>query len=71
MAYTVGLLHGTYQGSSYCQLVFGLIRPDKKVIWIDKLHRHEWYDPKNPDHIEQIKLNKERDEMIDFFKKSS
>lgn len=64
-------LNEPYYGTSYCQLVFGLIRPDKRVLWVSKLHRYEWYDPKNPDHIEQIQLDKERDEMIDFFKKSS
>lgn len=55
------------KGTSFARLRFGKVRSDKQVIWLDKLHRHAWFNPEDPDIIEQMRLNKEKEEMFKFY----
>ena len=55
------------KGTSFAKIRFGKTRSDKQVIWLEKLHRHVWFNPEDPDIIEQMRLNKEKEEMLKFY----
>lgn len=55
------------KGTSFARLRFGKVRSDKQVIWVEKFHRYVWFNPEDPYIIEQMRLNKEKEEMLKFY----
>lgn len=55
------------KGTSFARIRFGKVRSDKQIIWLEKFHKYAWFNPEDPDIIEQMRLNKEKEEMLKFY----